>query len=64
MINIRWTSADASRLFLCAFAVTVPVATTLKYKESDRKRKLEEDMSKFLQDVDLALMNSGQNNAA
>ena len=30
----NWTSADTSRLFLCAFLVGTPFATTIKVKEN------------------------------
>jgi len=36
----EWTSADASRLFLCAFLVGVPLSTTTKIKEQARIEKL------------------------
>ena len=64
VIDFRWTSADASQLFLCAFVVTLPMATTLKVKEDIRKRKLEEDMSEFLKDLEQVFERSGQNNVA
>jgi hypothetical protein len=63
MADIRWTSANASQLFLCAFVVTLPMATTLKIKEDIRKRKLEEDMTSFLNDLELVLNKSGQRSA-
>ena len=52
MLTSRWTSADASQLFLCAFVVTLPTATTLKITHDARKRKVEEDMRKFLEDIE------------
>ena len=56
----RWTSADASQLFLCAFLITLPVATTLRVKENSRKRRLEEDMNHFLRDLDRISNNPGK----
>ena len=35
-----WTSADTSRLFLCAFLVGAPFATTNKFRENSRSEKL------------------------
>ena len=35
-----WTSADTSRLFLCAFLVGAPFATTNKISENNRADKL------------------------
>ena len=55
----RWTSADGSQLFLCAFLITLPVATTLRVKEDSRKRKLE-DMNNFLKDLDYVSKNPGK----
>ena len=36
----HWTSADTSRLFLCAFLVGAPAATTIKVKEDLRTKRL------------------------
>jgi len=36
----HWTSADASRLFLCAFLVGAPAATTMTVKENVRTKQL------------------------
>jgi hypothetical protein len=38
----EWTSADTSRLFLCAFLVGTPLATTCKLVENARTEKLME----------------------
>ena len=51
LLTDRWTSADASQLFLCAFLVTIPTATTLKITHDTKKRKLQDDMQTFLIDL-------------
>jgi hypothetical protein len=37
---------------LCAFVITLPTATTLKITHDARKRKLGEDLRKFVEDIE------------
>jgi hypothetical protein len=48
----EWTSADASRLFLCAFLVGVPLSTTTKIKEQARIEKLLEQFEQIPDGLD------------
>jgi len=64
LTDARWTSADASQLFLCAFVIPIPFATTLKIKQDSRRRELEGEMAKFLKDLEAAInLKPGQNAA-
>lgn len=60
LLIFRWTSADASQLFSCAFVVTLSTATTLKITHDARKRKVEEDMRKFFEDIERVTGNLNQ----
>jgi hypothetical protein len=39
---------DATHLFLCAFVVTLPTATTLKSKHEAKRKALEGEMQDFV----------------
>jgi len=44
----RLTSADATHLFLCGFVVTAPNATTLKIAHEVKRKRLEDRMQDFI----------------
>lgn len=43
---------DACQLFLCAFVVTLPTATTLKITQEAKKQRLEESLTEFLAEIE------------
>ena len=39
LLSARWTSVDAAQVFLCAFVISLPTATTVRTRFEERKRK-------------------------
>lgn len=58
--DIRLTSADSTQLFLCAFVVTAPVATTLKIQHEARKRFVEEKVENFRKEIETIMGEESQ----
>jgi len=46
--DVRYTSVDATHLFLCAFVVSLPTATTLKIKYEAKRKALQGGMQEFV----------------
>ena len=46
--DVRSTSVDATQLFLCAFVVSLPTATTLKITYEVKRKALQREMQEFI----------------
>src|SRR2546423_974111 len=55
----RWTSADATQLFLYAFIVTLPTATTMKLAYEAKRKALGNRMEDFLAQIEQASRENG-----
>lgn len=52
LLSTRWTSVDATQLFLCALVVPISTATTMKLRHEERKRKAMTDLNQLITEIE------------